>query len=279
MILIDGVHVPQFIYGTAWKENRTEHLVTLALEQGFRGIDTANQRKHYNEAAVGDAIKELINRRSISRKDLFIQTKFTQLPGQDHRLPYDPHSSLPEQVEQSFASSLAHLGIEIIDSYVLHGPSTRSRLAQDDWVIWRTMEEIYESGRARNLGVSNVTLEQLQELCQEARIPPHFVQNRCYASQGWDSKIRSFCAANKIIYQGFSLLTANRQLVEHPELKRIARRLNRDVSQIIFRFALDIGIIPLTGTSNIKNMQTDLEIFDFRLNIKDTEVIEMIAKH
>ena len=278
-MLVDGVTVPHFLYGTAWKDNETKSLVALALDQGFRGIDTANQRKHYNEAAVGEGIREMINRGLIARKDLFIQTKFTQLHGQDHRLPYDPHSSLSDQVEQSFVSSLEHLGIEIIDCYVLHGPSTRSGLGRDDWAIWRAMENIYDSGRALILGVSNVTREQLQSLCEDARIRPRFVQNRCYASQGWDYNIRSFCNANEIIYQGFSLLTANRHLLDHPELKRIAHRCSMDVSQIIFRFALDIGIMPITGTSNIKHMQTDLDIFDFRLNIEDIEVIEAIGKH
>ena len=278
-MLIEGIQVPQIFYGTAWKEDRTKNLVTLALEQGFRGIDTANQRKHYNEAAVGEAIDEFINRSSISRKDLFIQTKFTQLPGQDHRLPYDPHSSLPDQVEQSFSSSLGHLGIKTIDSYILHGPSTRNLITEDDWAIWRTMEDIYESGRARILGVSNFSLEQLQELCQKARILPHFVQNRCYAQKGWDSKIRSFCTAHNIVYQGFSLLTANRQLFEHPKLKEIALRWNRDISQIIFRFALDIGIIPLTGPRKTEHMQMDLDVFDFRLDIDDTEVIKLITKN
>ena len=141
------------------------------------------------------------------------------------------------------------------------------------------MENIYNSGRALILGVSNVTREQLQSLCEDARIRPRFVQNRCYASQGWDYNIRSFCNANEIIYQGFSLLTANRNLLDHPELKRIAHRCNMDVSQIIFRFALDIGIMPITGTSNIKHMQTDLDIFEFRLNVEDIEVIEAIGKH
>lgn len=276
-MLIEEVQVPRFLYGTAWKESRTKRLIMLALEQGFRGIDTANQRKHYNEVAVGEGIKEMIRHGFIDRKDLFIQTKFTQRQGQDHRLPYDPHSSLPDQVEQSFVSSLKHLGVDIIDSFVLHGPSKRVGLRQDDWAIWRAMEAIYDSGRARILGVSNVTLEQLQGLYQEARIRPRFVQNRCYASQGWNCSIRSFCAANGIVYQGFSLLTANRRLANHPELKRIARRYNRDVNQIIFRFALDIGIVPITGTSNLNHMRQDLEIFDFHLNAEDIQVLETLG--
>ena len=103
---IDGVRVPRLLYGTAWKEDQTRALTELALRQGFRGIDTANQRRHYHEAAVGEAITASIQSGLVTRDDLFLQTKFTFPRGQDHRLPYDPKAPIPLQVEQSFASSL-----------------------------------------------------------------------------------------------------------------------------------------------------------------------------
>ena len=87
---VQGVRVPRFMYGTAWKEHRTEGLTRLALEVGFRGIDTANQRQHYFEAGVGAAIAAA----GIARDELFLQTKFTDVRGQDHRLPYDPDAPL-----------------------------------------------------------------------------------------------------------------------------------------------------------------------------------------
>src|SRR5688572_15379658 len=177
---IDGATVPRFLYGTAWKEDATQQLTELALEQGFRGIDTANQRRHYHEAAVGQAISAAIQRGLVARDELFLQTKFTFVGGQDHRLPYDPRASIAVQVEQSFASSLEHLGVETIDSYVLHGPMQRVGLTTHDWEAWRAMEAIHASGRAGALGVSNVSLAQLQAFCQEAKIRPRFVQNRCY---------------------------------------------------------------------------------------------------
>ena len=169
-LLIEGVRVPRFLYGTAWKEEATQRLTELALRQGFRGIDTANQRRHYHEAAVGQGIAEVIESGLVNRKDLFLQTKFTFQRGQDHRLPYDPAAPISTQVEQSFASSLEHLGTESIDSYVLHGPSLRTGLAPADWEAWHAMEGICESGRARLLGVSNVTLEQLQMLCERVNL-------------------------------------------------------------------------------------------------------------
>jgi diketogulonate reductase-like aldo/keto reductase len=274
---IDGVRVPRFLYGTAWKEDETERLTTLALEQGFRGIDTANQRRHYHEAAVGQAVAAAIAGGLLTRDDLFLQTKFTFRPGQDHRLPYDPGAPIPLQVEQSLASSLEHLRTGVIDSYVLHGPSQREGLAAADWAAWRAMEAIHDSGRVRLLGVSNVTLEQLQSLCQDARVPPRFVQNRCYSTRGWDRLVRQFCNTNEIAYQGFSLLTANRAVLARPELARIAQRHGRAVSQIVFRFALDVGMLPLTGTSSAEHMRADLEVFDFRLDAEEIERIENLA--
>jgi diketogulonate reductase-like aldo/keto reductase len=276
-VLLSGVRVPRFLYGTAWKEDQTQRLTQLALSCGFRGIDTANQRKHYHEAAVGHAVAAAVQGGLVSRDDLFLQTKFTFQSGQDHRLPYDPNAPVRQQVEQSFARSLEHLGAEVIDSYVLHGPTQRSGLAAADWEAWRAMEGLHDSGRVRLLGVSNVSLEQLQRLCAQARIPPRFVQNRCYASRGWDRGVREFCAAHGLVYQGFSLLTANRDVLAHSELARIARRHGRSDSQIVFRFALDVGIIPLTGTTNTDHMREDLEVFEFHLEPDEVERIERVA--
>ncbi|MBI3114010.1 MAG: aldo/keto reductase [Rhodospirillales bacterium] len=273
---IDGVRVPRFLYGTAWKEDETARLTALALGQGFRGIDTANQRKHYHEAGVGGGIREAVNSGVVARDDLFLQTKFTFRGGQDHRLPYDPKAAIADQVAQSFARSLEHLGTDAVDSYVLHGPTSRAGLGPDDWAAWRAMEAIHASGRARLLGISNVSLEQLQSLCKEARVRPRFVQNRCYAAQGWDRRIRRFCAANGVVYQGFSLLTANRQATAHPELIRIAERHGRTSSQIVFRFAIDVGMVPLTGTTDAEHMREDLDVFDFRLEPKEVAILDAL---
>jgi diketogulonate reductase-like aldo/keto reductase len=275
---IDGVRVPRFLYGTAWKEQETRRLTELALRQGFRGIDTANQRRHYDEAAVGRAVAGAVAGGLLAREDLFLQTKFTFRRGQDHRLPYDPKAPIAAQVEQSFASSLEHLGTDVIDSYLLHGPTLRTGLAPADWEAWRAMEAIQQSGRARLIGVSNVGLDQLQSLCRDARVRPRFVQNRCYADLGWDRDVRRFCAANGLVYQGFSLLTVNRKTLAHPELARIADRHGRSVSQIIFRFALDVGILPLTGTTDPAHMRADLEVFDFRLEPEEVAWIERIVR-
>ena len=269
--------LPRFLYGTAWKEDQTRALVELAISQGFRGIDTANQRRHYNEAAVGEALAAAIRGGLVIRNELFLQTKFTFRAGQDHRLPYDPRAPIAAQVEQSFASSLEHLQVDHIDSYVLHGPSQRVDLGHDDWEAWRAMEQIQQRGAVGRLGISNVSIRQLEELCGKSRVQPAFVQNCCYASTGWDREVRRFCVANQIVYQGFSLLTANRAVVVEPELVQLARKHGRTACQIVFCFALTIGMLPLTGTTSAEHMREDLAAGDFQLTPDEIHLVENLG--
>lgn len=264
---------PRIIYGTAWKELETERLVGLALRAGFRAIDTANQRRHYHEAGVGAALKSS----GVKREDLFIQTKFTDIGGQDNRLPYDPDAEVDTQVRQSFASSLEHLGTTYVDSYVLHGPTTRRGLAERDRRTWRAMEEIAQSGKAKALGASNVAFDQVEELWRFAKVRPAFVQNRCFARYGWDGGVRAFCRANGIVYQGFSLLTANPQVVLNPEVGRIAEAHGKTPAQVVFAFAIAIGILPLTGTTDEQHMKEDLEALSLELTPAEIEAIGKIA--
>ena len=261
------------MYGTAWKEERTRALTRQALDAGFRGIDTANQRKHYFEAAVGEALRDA----GIPRAELFLQTKFTHVDGQDHRLPYDPRAHISKQVEQSFASSLEHLGVDALDCYVLHGPSTRGPLAQEDWDVWGAMERLAQAGKTRLLGASNVTLAQLEELHARAKVKPAVVQNRCYAARGWDRGVRAFCRANGIRYQGFSLLTGNPDAVRHARVAAIAARVGATPAQVIFRFAQQAGMVVLTGTTSETHMKQDLGIGAFSLTDAEVREIETIS--
>jgi diketogulonate reductase-like aldo/keto reductase len=270
---VNGVPVPTFLYGTAWKEEATTELVSRALAVGFRGIDTANQRMHYDEQGVGRALTAAIVKGAVRREEVFVQTKFTHLGGQDHRLPYDAHAPVSKQVEQSFHSSLDHLGIERVDSYVLHGPTQRRGLGPADREAWRAMEALHDARSARLLGVSNVAPDQLEELMSFVRVKPAFVQNRCYARLAWDAQVREVCDRHSIVYQAFSLLTANRDVLQQPAVRQIAARHERTLPQVIFRFSQALGMIPLTGTTNPEHMRQDLEIEDFELTAEDVRTI------
>jgi len=270
------VSVPNLMYGTAWKKASTRELVQLAVASGFRAIDTANQLIHYEEALVGEALQAL-EQQGVRRESLFLQTKFTSVDGQDQRTPYDPAADLTTQVRQSFASSLTHLGTAYMDSYVLHAPFQRRGLGQSDWEVWAAMEELYKSGKTKMIGISNVAAGQLEELCEKARHKPMVVQNRCFAALGWDKQVRDICQAQGIIYQGFSLLTANREVLVDPEIRAIARRLGAGVAQVIFRFAMQIGMLPLTGTTSQQHMKEDLQAEQFTLSADEIQRIETIA--
>jgi diketogulonate reductase-like aldo/keto reductase len=249
--------IPDFLYGTAWKEERTAALVELALQMGFRGVDTANQRRHYFEAGVGLGLVAAYAT-GLSRADLFLQTKFTYRPGQDHRLPYDPAASLSVQVAQSLGSSLEHLDTDYVDSYVLHGPSSGHGWSEFDAEVWEAMIDERNAGRTRLLGVSNVSRRHLEQMAVRHADAPAFVQNRCYARFGWDREVRAFCRERNITYQGFSLLTANPEVLRHPLVAGLAERASATPAQVVFSFAQSVGMLPLTGTSDREHMRQDL---------------------
>jgi len=268
--------IPSFIYGTAWKKEATTNLVQQAVSAGFTAIDTANQIKHYDEALVGEALLSLANE-GIKRETLFLQTKFTSVGGQDHRTPYDAFADITTQVEQSFNSSLKHLHTDYVDSYLLHGPYSGNGLIEEDWAAWAAIEDLYKSGKTKMIGISNVNAGQLIQLCDKAEIKPMAVQNRCYSTMGWDKEVRDICRAQNIIYQGFSLLTANQNILRHPKIQTIAWRLNTSPAQVIFRFAEQIGILPLTGTTDRKHMEEDLGAAKLELLTDETEFIQTVS--
>jgi diketogulonate reductase-like aldo/keto reductase len=268
--------VPDFLYGTAWKEELTPALTELALRAGFRGIDTANQRRHYFESGVGQGLAAAYRAGVATRADLFLQTKFTYQRGQDHRLPYDPAATLTAQVAQSLASSLEHLATDYVDSFVLHGPAGYE-WTNADADVWEAMVKERDAGRTRWLGVSNVSLLHLEQMAVAHSEVPAFVQNRCFARLGWDRSVRRFCRDRKIIYQGFSLLTANPEAVHHPVVAGIAARAHATPAQVIFRFAQAIGMLPLTGTSNADHMKQDLASHDVDMSSEEVRAIEFLA--
>jgi diketogulonate reductase-like aldo/keto reductase len=268
---------PPFLYGTAWKEDRTASLTELALRSGFRGIDTANQRRHYFEAGVGEGLAAAYRAGIATRSELFLQTKYTYQRGQDLRLPYDPAAPLAVQVAQSLASSLKHLGTEYVDSFVLHGPESGYRWSEADAEVWDAMRRQRDAGITRLLGVSNVSLKHLEDMDAAQAEMPAFVQNRCFARFGWDRDVRAFCRDRNIVYQGFSLLTANQEVLQHTPFMDLARKLNATPGQVVFAFARAVGMLPLTGTSSAEHMKQDLESLQITLPAEVVRAIESMA--
>jgi diketogulonate reductase-like aldo/keto reductase len=256
---------PNLLYGTAWKKQQTASLVTAAIKLGFRGIDTACQPKHYNEpgVGVGAGIAACLDG-ALTRADLYIQTKFTSLSGQDPKqVPYNAKSSIPSQVEQSFRASLGNLQTNYLDCLVLHSPMNTVAQTME---VWRAMEAIVDSGGARQLGISNCyDVEDLKALDRLARVKPAVVQNRFYAETHYDREIRAFCGGRGIVYQSFWTLSANPRVLGSEPVKAQAWKHQRTPAQILFRYLTQIGIVPLTGTQSEAHMREDLAIFEFEL--------------
>ena len=102
------------------------------------------------------------------------------------------------------------------------------------------------------------------------------VQNRCFANRGWDRDVRTICKKHGIMYQGFSLLTANPYLLRHLQVVAMAQRLDVETPQVIFRFAMQAGMVPLTGTTNLEHMKEDLKVYDIELTPAEVKLIESI---
>jgi len=266
---------PTHVFGTAWKEDKTAEAVLRAISAGYRAVDTASQRKHYHEKQVGDALAQTFTSTPLKRADIFLQTKFTHRGGQDHRLPYDERASVAEQVFQSFATSCKNLQTDYFDSYVLHGPTHRAGLSEDDLSAWQSMEALHATGKVRRLGVSNVSLSQLKELCKIAKVKPTFVQNRCYPSINWDFPCVGACQEMELVYQGFSLIR-DPILFDSPKVAELAKAKNKTIPQIVFRFAHQLGMQILCGSQNLQHLKESLDIFEFEMNDEEMKIVALV---
>lgn len=258
--------IPAFIYGTAWKKERSHDLVRQAINAGFRAIDTAAQPKHYSEDLVGAGVRDGLKDTSLKREDLWVQTKFTPINGQDKRMPYDPQSSIPEQVEASLASSFQNFAAaatvddeDYLDAVLMHSPYADPAQTLQ---AWQTMSK-YVPSKIRQLGISNVTPQQLRALYSGADTPPTIVQNSFHAGNGYDAQVREFCREQGIIYQSFWTLTANPHLLRGETVQKLAT--NAGVSAEVSLYSLVIlglDVRVLNGTTNTSRMAQDLKELD-----------------
>lgn len=272
-----GVKMPRMIYGTAWKAERTADLVEKALRAGFRGVDTACQPKHYNEAGVGEAVERLIRGGVITREAIFLQTKFTPLSGHDsRRIPYNPSAPLAEQVAQSFQTSLRNLQTSFVDSLVLHSPLPTE---EELMTVWTAMEQIHRSGGARQLGISNCyDLDTLRRLHARAQVKPAVVQNRFYRETDFDKTLRTWCRTNGVVYQSFWTLTANPDVLQSAAVRRIAQSHGKTAAQVFYRCLMQEDIVPLNGTTSDAHMLEDLAALHFELSDGEVrQVMDLLA--
>jgi len=272
----ENIKIPKIIYGTAWKKDETSYFVNEAIQSGFRAIDTACQPKHYREDLVGEGLLKAY-KNGIKREELYIQTKFTPIDGQDpNNIPYLPNDSIQIQIEKSFQVSKNNLKTDFIDTYILHSPIfPGSKLLK----AWDTMSGFYKNKEIGQLGISNCyDLDVLKYLYEKSEIKPAVIQNRFYAQTSYDNGLRKWCQNRGIIYESFWSLTANPHILNSELFTKLSDKYNKSLASIFYRFLNQIGIIPLNGTTSKKHMVEDLKIFDYKLEKEDVEKINNLIK-
>ncbi|RDB16678.1 NADPH-dependent conjugated polyketone reductase C2 [Hypsizygus marmoreus] len=250
----------KIIYGTAWKQEKTAALVVSAVLQGFRAIDTACQPKHYREDLVGQALHELREKHGIQRDDLFLQTKYTPIGGQDANkpLPYNPNDPIRKQIESSFQKSLANLQTTYLDSYLLHSPL---KTLEQTLEAWRALIALQDEGKVWMIGVSNTyDVKVLHALSRERKV--QVVQNRWYEGNHWDQQVLNYCREHEIQYQSFWTLSGSPFLLSHPVLVSLAEASHCTPAQAIFKVAQLEGVTPLSGTTDELHMRQDVAVQD-----------------
>ena len=260
--------LPFLLYGTAWKKQETARLVSEAVHAGFRFIDTACQPKHYNEPGVGQGWTSAARELGLTRTDLFLQTKFTSLSGQDpNDIPYDATASLEAQVAESLHVSLKNLQTTYLDSWVMHSPMPTM---EETTTVYRVMERAVDDGKVLRLGISNCyDYKEFTAIYEMARIKPAVLQNRFYGDSNWDQDLREFCRRNNIWYQSFWTLTANRHALATREAQEWADRKGLTPQTLLYAYLMSLGYgTPLDGTTSQKHMAEDIAVME-RLQKKE----------
>ncbi|KAI5865378.1 Aldo/keto reductase [Durotheca rogersii] len=261
---------PYLVYGTGSKHGDTSRLTTLALKNGFRAVDTANYPTAYDEALVGDAVQGAL-KSGLARDDLLIQTKFT--PSWAHaegKLSYEVCQPLEAQVHESIEKSFQHLKVDRIDILLLHAPFKDD---QDNILAWKVFET-FVPDRIGALGASNFSLPAFEKLYDAAKVKPQIVQNRFDEDSGYDIGLRAFLKPRGVIYQTFSLLRGNRELLASGVVGRLATQYYIPKEVALCLLTLGLGNLSIVnGTTDEEHMRIDVETIDRLLGDEDAVLV------
>lgn len=245
----NGNSIPALGLGTFRVENNDEcrEAVKHAIISGYRHIDTA--QTYHNEEKVGQGIKEGLEATGLNREDLFITTKLWMT---DYGR---------ENVQSAYEASLKRLGLDYVDLYLIHWPGQDKDLIIE---TWKSMENLYNEGKIKNIGVSNFHVHHLEELLQEASIKPVINQIEChpYLTQ---KELRAYLEAQKIVAQSWSPLM-NGQILEDEVVKEIANELGKTPAQVIIRWNIDENIVVIPKSVTPSRIEENLNVFDFELS-------------
>ena len=257
-LLLNGVEIPCIGFGT-WQTPDGDvcvNSVKCAIQAGYRHIDTA--QAYGNEEGVGEGIRQ----GGVAREELFITTK---LWNNNHS--YD-------LTMRTFEESLRKLGLDYVDLFLIHWPNPamyRSRWEQANAESWKAMEELYEAGKIRAIGISNFRQKHIEALLKTAKIKPMVNQIRLCPGETQDELV-NYCREQGMILEAYSPL-GNGKIFEVPEMKALADKYHKSVAQICIRWGLQQGYLPLPKSVTPSRIEDNLKVFDFELEEADVQLI------
>jgi diketogulonate reductase-like aldo/keto reductase len=260
--LANGVKIPKIGFGTWQIEDGDPayDATAAALAAGYRHIDTA--RAYGNEASVGRAIRDS----GVARDEIFLTTK---LPAEVK--DYD-------QAKASWAKTLAALGTDYVDLYLIHAPWPWDEIGKDcrtgNIEVWRGLEEVYVAGHARAIGVSNFSVADIESLVAASTVTP-LVNQIKYFVGFTQPEVTSYCKANNILVEGYSPL-ATGAILNNQQVRAIADKYDRTVAQLCIRYLLEHDVLPLPKTTSAARMGENADV-DFAISNDDLAYLDTLV--
>jgi diketogulonate reductase-like aldo/keto reductase len=260
--LNNGTTIPVIGFGTWQIPNGDDayNATTFALKNGYRHIDTA--LAYGNEESVGEAIRDS----GIARDEIFLTTK---LPS---------HIKTYEGTLEAFETSMAALGLEYVDLYLIHAPwpwtDRGSDHTEGNIQAWKAMEEIYKSGRAKAIGVSNFSIKEIQAIIDNTTIVPAANQIKFFIGNTEKEEVTKFCQENDILIEAYSPLATGR-ILDDPQIKAIADKYNKTVAQISIRYTVQRGTVTLPKSTHEEYILQNADI-DFVIDDDDMKALDSI---
>lgn len=251
-LLKNGIKVPSIGFGTykSGNDEETAYIVKKALQLGYRMIDTASF--YGNEVGIGNGIKES----GVSREEIFVVTK---LWNDDHGY---------KQTIEAFNKSLENLQLDYIDLYLVHWPN------ELNCETWRAFEELYESGKVKAIGVCNFKIGHLEELMKTAKIMPMVNQIEIHPFTS-KNEILNYCKDKNIQVIAWSPISRGR-VFNNKLLTDLAMKYKKSITQIVLRWHMQKGIIPIPKSSNEDRIRENIDLFDFEILEDDMKAIELL---
>ena len=265
LTLNNGVEIPQLGLGTWFiDDDKAADAVKAAVELGYRHIDTA--QAYGNERGVGQGIREC----NIPREELFVVSKVAA------------EQKTYEEAKAGIDETLKKMGLDYLDMMIIHSPQpwvevnqSDDRYVEGNRAAWRALEEAYNEGKLKAIGVSNFQIEDLESLMETAKVRPMVNQILCHISNT-PSELIDFCQKSNIVVEAYSPI-AHGEILNQPEIKAMADKYKVSVPQLCIRYTLQLGTVSLPKTANPEHMKTNAEV-DFEISAEDMETLKNFKK-